>query len=531
VDAILRGGEVVDGTGAPRRRADVEVAGGRIARVVESGAASVLPEVDVAGRVVAPGFIDLHSHSDLAVLADSRHVAKLEQGVTLEVVGQDGLGYAPVDDAAMAQMRARLAGWNGDPDLDFGWRGVGDYLDRVDRGAALNVAVLVPHGTVRWQVLGDDPRPAGPAELDRMRAIVDAGLAEGAFGLSAGLSYVPGSFASDDELVEVLRPVHERGAFYAPHHRNYGTLAIESYRACLDIARRAGVALHLAHAHLNFPVNRGRAPELLALIDAALDEGLDVTLDAYPYLASATSLVSLLPHEAGEQGPDGIRRRLADPVEGERLRIAVEETGSDGNHGVPADWEAISISSAVATSSRAAVGRSVADVARERGVRPWDVVTRLLLDDDLATGCVLAVGNEENMRAIMRHRAHTVGTDGILVGASPHPRGWGSFPRFLGTYARDLGLLSLEEAVHHATGRAARRLGLADRGVVAPGAAADLVVFDPERIGSDADLAHPTRRPSGIEQVWVNGELAVDRGARTDVRAGRAIRAARRSAA
>jgi N-acyl-D-amino-acid deacylase len=524
MDAVLRGGEIVDGTGAPRRRADLEIRGDRVARILAPGEASDRHRVDVAGLVVAPGFIDMHAHSDLAVLADAGHAAKLEQGVTLEVVGQDGLGYAPVDDRTMAEMRVQLAGWNGDPALAYDWRSVAGYLDRLEEGAPLNVAVLVPHGTVRMQVMGTRPDPATATEVAAMRAIIAEGLADGAMGVSAGLSYTPGSFASDDELVEVLRPLRELGGFYAPHHRNYGTRAMESYRSCIEVAERAGVPLHLAHCHLNFPVNRGRAPELLELIDEAGRRGVDISLDAYPYEASATTLASLLPHWAAEEGQTGIVDRLRDPGECERLRVAVEEVGSDGNHGVPADWDAISISAVVAARNAEAVGSSVAEWARRRGVTPWRAVVDLLLTDELGTGCILAVGNEENMRAIMRHPAHTVGTDGILVGSHPHPRGWGSFPRFLGHYARDLGLLDLEDAVHHATGRAARRLGLADRGVLRPGAFADLVVFDADRILDAEDRAAPTSRPDGIHQVWVNGEPAVEAGVRTAVAAGRPIR-------
>ncbi|GMA95997.1 hypothetical protein GCM10025881_28210 [Pseudolysinimonas kribbensis] len=267
-------------------------------------------------------------------------------------------------------------------------------------------------------------------------------------------------------------------------------------------------------------------PELLALIDAAIDRGVDVTLDAYPYSRSATSLVSLLPSAAAVDGPAGVLRRLEDPAASEELRRAVEQTGSDGNHGVPADWEAISISSVVAPGNAGAVGMPVAAWARARGVTAWRAVVELLVADDLATGCVLDVGDEHNMRAIMRHSAHTVGSDGILVGAHPHPREWGTFPRFLGAYARDEGLMTLEDAVHHLTGRPARRLGLRDRGIVRAGGFADLVVFDAERVGSPATYEDPRRRPEGIRQVRVNGVRVVEGGRRNAAIAGRAVRGA-----
>jgi len=524
---VLRGAEVIDGTGAARIRADVAIDGGRIAALLEPGAASGIRgalDVDVEGLVVSPGFIDLHAHSDLAVLADPDHSAKLAQGVTLEVVGQDGLGYAPVTDETMAAMRAQLAGWNGEPALDYAWRSIRDYLDRVDAGAPLNVATLVPHGTVRMSVLGTDPRPATPAERSRMREIVAQGLRDGAMGVSAGLSYVPGMFASDEELAEVIAPLAELGGYYCPHHRNYGSRVVEAYGDCLELAARAGVPLHLAHCHVNFPQNRGRAGEVLALIDAARAAGRDVTLDAYPYTASATYLASVLPSRSTAGGPGELRRALADPASRAGILHELEVVGSDGQHGVPIDWATTVVSSVARAGNDWAVGSSIAELAAARGVPPGELFCELLLADDLGTGCLMHVGNEENVRAIMRHPAHTVGTDGILVGAKPHPRGWGSFPRFLGHYVRELGVLGLEEAVAHVTGAPARRLGLADRGVVRPGAWADLVVFDPATVGSPAGYEHPTLPPTGIPHVLVNGEFAMRDGVRTTALAGRAVR-------
>ncbi len=524
---VLRGAEVIDGTGAARIRADVVIADGRIAALVEPGAASGVlgaHDVDVTGLVVAPGFIDLHSHSDLAVLADPDHSAKLAQGVTLEVVGQDGLGYAPVTDETMAAMRAQLAGWNGEPPLDYAWRSIRDYLDRVDAGAPLGVAALVPHGTVRRSVLGTAPRPATPAERARMREIVAQGLRDGAMGVSAGLSYVPGMFASDEEIADVIAPLAELGGYYCPHHRNYGSRVVESYRDCLELAARAGVPLHLAHCHVNFPQNRGRAGEVLALVDAARAEGRDVTLDAYPYTASATYLASVLPSRSTTGGPEELRRALADPAGRAGLLHELEVVGSDGQHGVPIDWGTTVVSSVARPANAWAVGSSIAKLAAARDTEPGELFCELLLADDLGTGCLMHVGNEENVREIMRHPAHTVGTDGILVGAKPHPRGWGSFPRFLGHYVRELGVLGLEEAVAHVTGAPARRLGLADRGVVRPGAWADLVVFEEATIGSPADYEHPTLPPTGIPHVLVNGEFAVRDGSRTSALAGRAVR-------
>jgi N-acyl-D-amino-acid deacylase len=522
--SILRGGSIIDGLGGPRYRADVLLSDGRIAAIMPPGSVAEGRDIDISGLVVAPGFIDMHAHSDLAVLADPAHVAKAAQGVTLEVVGQDGLGYSPVTEEVMAVTREQIAGWNGTPDLDYAWRSVEQYLQEVDKGAAVNVAVLVPHGTVRMIVMGTQSRGATEDELEQIRDIVAQGLREGAVGMSTGLTYTPGMYASDKELIHALAAVREIGGYYCPHHRNYGSEVVEGYQACFEIAREAQVPLHLAHCHVNFPQNKGRAAEVLTALDRAIAEGTDITLDAYPYLAGATYLAALLPSWAHEGGREAMTALLNDPQSRVRLLHEIETLGSDGHHGVPMDWETIVISSTQDPLNGSAIGKTVAELAIELDSPAGEVFLNLLLADDFGAGCLVQVGNEENVQAVMRHQAHTVGSDGILAGERPHPRGWGTFPRFLGHYVRELGILSLEEAVLHATSRPARRLGLHDRGVVAEGNWADLVVFDPERIASRASYDAPKINPDGIHYVFVNGEATIENGIRTSAVPGKAIR-------
>ncbi|MEV5337952.1 D-aminoacylase [Streptomyces sp. NPDC052676] len=521
-DLVIRDAEVVDGTGAPSYRADVVVDGGRIVSIVKEAAAagcqrpSAMRELDAEGLVLSPGFIDMHAHSDLALLRDPDHSAKAAQGVTLEVIGQDGLSYAPVDDRTLAEVRRAITGWNGSgDDIDFDWRSVGEYLDRLDGGIAVNAAYLVPQGTVRALAVGWEDREATPAELDRMRRLVAEGLEQGAVGMSSGLTYTPGMYAKDAELTELCRVVASYGGYYCPHHRSYGAGALEAYAEMVALAREAGCALHLAHATMNFGVNEGRAPELLALLDEALAAGADISLDTYPYTPGSTTLAALLPSWASEGGPDAALARLADDATAERIRHHLEVTGSDGCHGVPVEWDTIEISGVGDPALAGWVGRRVDG---------WTTARRLLLEDRLATSILQHVGHEENVRAIMRHRVHTGGSDGILQGAKPHPRAYGTFPHYLGHYVRELGVLSLEECVAHITSRPAARLRLPDRGVVREGYRADLVLFDPATVAAGSTYDRPRTLPTGIPYVLVDGRFVIEDGRRTDVLAGRSVR-------
>ncbi|MER5403432.1 D-aminoacylase [Streptomyces sp. NPDC002769] len=536
MDLVIRDAEVVDGTSGPSYRADVGIEGGRITTVVKEGAAAgclrpvARRVLDAEGLALAPGFIDMHAHSDLALLRDPEHTAKAAQGVTLEVLGQDGLSYAPVDDRTLAEVRRAITGWNGyGDDIDFSWRSVGEYLDRLDHGfggegIAVNAAYLVPQGTVRMLAVGWEDRPATERELDRMRRLVADGLREGAVGMSSGLTYTPGMYAQDAELTELCRVVAGHGGYYCPHHRSYGAGALEAYEEMVALTREAGCPLHLAHATMNFGVNEGRAPELLALLDRALAEGADISLDTYPYTPGCTTLVAMLPSWASEGGPEAVLARLADDVTAERIRHHMEVVGADGCHGVPIEWDTIEISGVADPALAEYVGSTVRQSADRLGEDPWTTARRILLDDRLGATILQHVGHEENVRAIMRHRVHTGGSDGILRGDKPHPRAYGTFPQYLGRYVRELGVLSLEECVAHLTGRPAARLRLPDRGLVREGYRADLVLFDPGNVAAGSTFEAPRTLPTGIPYVLIDGRFVIEDGRRTDVLAGRAVR-------
>ncbi|MDQ0774833.1 N-acyl-D-amino-acid deacylase [Streptomyces aurantiacus] len=536
MDLVIRDVDVVDGGGGPSYRADVGIEGGRITTVVqEAAAAGCLRPVaqrvlDAEGLVLAPGFIDMHAHSDLALLRDPDHSAKAAQGVTLEVIGQDGLSYAPVDERTLAEVRRAITGWNGSgDDIDFTWRSVGEYLDRLDHGfdgegIAVNAAYLIPQGSVRMLAVGWDDREATPRELDRMRQLVADGMREGAVGMSSGLTYTPGMYAKDAELTELCRVVAEYGGYYCPHHRSYGAGALDAYREMVDLTREAGCSLHLAHATMNFGVNKGKGPDLLALLDEALAGGADISLDTYPYTPGCTTLVAMLPSWASEGGPDAILGRLKDEESAERIRHHMEVVGSDGCHGVPIEWDTIEISGVSDPALASYVGRTVRQSADTLGEAPWVTARRLLLDDALGSTILQHVGHEENVRAIMRHRVHTGGSDGILRGDKPHPRAYGTFPEYLGRYVRELGVLTLEECVAHLTSRPAARLRLPDRGLVREGYRADLVLFDPKTVAAGSTFDAPRTLPTGIPYVIIDGRFVIEDGRRTDVLAGRAVR-------
>ena len=530
---VYRDATVVDGTGEARYVADVAVEGARVVAIVREGEPTrlVLPagavEVEAAGLALAPGFIDMHAHSDLAVLEGAAHTAKIRQGVTTEVLGQDGLGYAPLDDAAASVIPAQIAGWNG-MSASMPWRTIADQLAAIDAAAVANAAVLVPQGNLRMIVVGHENRPATADEIAAMQRLLGEAIDDGAFGMSSGLTYTPGMYADTAELEALCRVVAERGGYWAPHTRSYGGRALDAYREALDIGRRTGCPIHLTHATMNFAPNRGRAAELLALVDAAIADGVDVTLDTYPYLPGATTLAALLPSRLSESG-DLLGTIAALDAEGrEAVRVELEDVGCDGFHGERADWTTIQIAGTANPALAGIVGRTIAEIAADDGRRAVDVVLDTIIEDAGATGILMHIGDEDIVQASMRHPRHSAGSDGILIGARPHPRGRGTFPRYLGHYVRELGILSLEEAVHHLSGTPAARLGLdrgdAPRGVIRAGATADLVLFDPETVAAGATFDEPFEAPVGVVEVLVGGVPVLQGGEVTGATPGGALR-------
>jgi N-acyl-D-amino-acid deacylase len=559
---LFKSASVVDGTGhTPAYQADVLVENGTIKAIHPVNRdGNTQSQPDVSNRVVdcedgkwtlSPGFIDMHAHSDLSLLHTPKHLAKITQGVTTEVTGQDGISYSPVTDYTMARIRKQIAGWNGnptDPDFFERWRSVKEYLDVLDESKiATNAAYLVPQGNLRMLVKGWDSAACSQVEIDAMKEHLHDAFKGGAVGMSSGLTYVPGMFADTAELTQLCRVVKQYDGYFCPHHRSYGKNAIQAYAEMLDLARNTGVRLHFTHATLNFPENAGRADELIAMIDKALEEGLDVTLDTYPYLPGSTTLAALLP--SWVSSADNKLEVLSDPAQLAKIRHQALVEGTDGCYGCTLNWDIIEIGGVQDPSlADAYVGKTLGSIARSLDKDPFDVWISLLKADDFGTTIMQHAGHEANVRKIMRHRVHTGGSDGILTSTKPHPRGWGTFPRYIGHYHRDLRQGrsrdlhtdvadefasvepetifegGLEEVVAHLTGRAAAVLRLKDRGLVKEGYHADLVLFDAEAIRDVATFAVPEVPAAGIRMVLVNGRVAVDEGTPTGERSGRTIR-------
>jgi N-acyl-D-amino-acid deacylase len=523
-DLLITGCRVLDGTGAPWYWGDVAVQKDRIVATGQLDGAKTNRIIDADGCILSPGFIDIHAHSDLQPLAYPLQECKIRQGVTTEVIGHDGLGLAPVTPETAAMLRKQLAGWNGDPDIEWDWGTITTYLDRFDEKVAVNVAMLVPHGTIRMAVMGMDNRAPTPSELSRMQQMVEQAMREGAIGLSTGLTYAPAMFSEDDELVQLCKVMQPYNGFYAPHHRNYGVEALKGYADSIEIGRNSGVPVHLTHCHLGFAINKARAPELLALIDQARAENVEVTLDSYPYLAGATYLHANLPSWMHEGGTEATLGRLASKDILERLQHEMEVTGSDGVHGVPLGWEMLQIGSILVDYDSSLEGMFLPEAAERAGQTPFQFFVELLINTRLSVSCLVHFGNEENVQAILQHPAYMVCSDGILVGERPHPRGWGSHVRFLVRYVRDLGLLTWEEGVRRMTSAPARRIGALDRGLIRPGMKADLVLFDPDTLQDTATYEKPKQYPEGVMHVLVNGQLVVEEGEPTGATPGRSLR-------
>ena len=527
LDLKIEGATVIDGTGTAGGRGDVGIEGERIVAIGDLSREPAGNRLNVSGRVLAPGFIDMHSHSDWQLMGNRRAESKIRQGVTTEVVGNCGFSPAPVSTEFADDLRAIAL--HLPKGLDFTWRGFRDYLAVLDAGGlALNVVHLVGHGAVRIAAMGFARRAPDAKELAQMRRLVDEAMQDGAWGLSTGLIYAPGSFARTDELVELARVAARQRGYYASHIRGEGATLIEAVTEAIAIGREADLPVQVSHVKAAGRPNWGKLADALALIDAANAEGLDVAADVYPYTASSTSLTAILPGWALEGGVRALLDRLRDPEARARIRKDMEAPAGGQPYAERVGWDNLLI--AWAPNRADAQGRRLAEVARVRALDPIDAVFELLADASGRVSIIQFQMDERDLRRALVHPRVMIGSDGSalapygdLAAGKPHPRSYGTFPRVLGEYVREERLLSLGQAVHKMTGMPARRLGLRDRGAIRVGARADLVVFDARRVADQATYEDPHRYPLAVDHVLVNGRFVIKDGQHTGSLPGRVL--------
>ena len=526
-DLLIRGGHVIDGTGAPGREADVSVLDGRVVAVEPRSARPARRVIDARGQVVAPGLIDIHTHSDFTLPLNPRAESKIRQGVTLEVVGNCGFSVAPVLPGRAQMQREYLA--SSAPWLEFPESTFADYVAAFP-ATSVNVILQVGHNTLRLMTTGLENRPVTVAELRAMERMLEEALAAGAWGLSSGLFTAPGNFADAAEIHALARVLRRHGAAYSTHMRDESDQVFEAVREAIAVAEATGVHVHIAHLKLSGVNNWGGAAKLLAEIEAARQRGLPVDCDAYPYDTATNPLRNLLPRWVMEGGIPAMLERLR--VRDVRSRIRDEiARGGLTNFGRIPSWDVVRV--AISPRMPENAGRTLGDIARSRGVDPIDAVGDYVLADRGETRILITSMTDADVHEITRAPWVTVGSDGNALAVTgvtgqgkPHPRYYGTHAHVLGPCVRDLRLLTLETAVAKMTGLAARALGLRDRGVLRPGAWADVVVFDPARIADRSTYEEPHRYAAGVSTVLVNGQVTIDGGDHTGALPGRVIRRA-----
>jgi len=513
MEILLSNGLIVDGTGGPPTAGSILVRDRKIAAVIPAGAESPsLPAIDCRGFIVAPGFIDVHSHSDYEVIAGLPN--KVLQGVTTEIVGNCSYSLFPMGDRAnLSQLGSIYADT---PDLAM--TTAGDYFSALESvRPLLNVAALTGHSALRAYAMGMDRRPPSAAEHDQMERLLDRSLNDGSIGFSTGLNLMPCSFAEFPELVALCRVLKRHRAYYTTHMRDYKFRVVEAVREAIRLAEESGSPVQLSHVQVVGKKCWQHLDTILELVDAAAARGVDIGMDAYPYLAGTCSMVQLLPEWCQSGGLAGLLERLESPPLRDRIARETEEYMSN-------TWADIVVSRVGRFSAEALQGKSVEEIAQARGAVACETAVDLLREHAGVVDIISFNSREENLRKVLTHPLTSVCTDGHVGSGLNHPRTFGTYPTFLGRYVRDLGWMPLEEAIVKTSAQPARRFQLQGRGTIAAGNWADLVVFDAAAITTSSDYAKPDAPPEGIRLVMVNGEIVVQEGNLTGARPGVALR-------
>ena len=519
-DLVIRNGDVIDGTGAPMRRADVAIAGDRIVAIgnISAGAART---IDASGRVVAPGFIDVQGQSGTSLLTDGNGESHIRQGITTEIIGEaDTPALWSGDQLALFKTRR-----------GFDWSGFGGYLTTLQtRGTSINLGSFAPIAVIRQQVLGMENRAPTRDELQREEAIMERAMQQGAFGFATALIYPPASYTTIEELVAIARVASKYGGVYISHVRGESFRVKEAIGEAIEIGRQARLPVVVYHLKIGAKANWGHMDEIRAEIEAARAGGVEISACQYPYTAGGTNLNAVLPGWAQEGGREAMLTRLKNPSERARMRRDIEANTDVENLLMGATFDGIQIASLPPDKDQSILGKRVAEIAAARRQDPWETLFSLLVDYEGNIGAMFHMMSEDDVKTAMRYPWVSVGTDsaairpdGPLGAGQPHPRSYGTFPRILGHYVRDERVLPLSEAIRKMTSLAAGQMKIADRGTIKEGYFADLVVFDPKTVADTATYDRPHQYPIGIDTVMVNGVVTVDRGQHTGAHAGRAL--------
>jgi N-acyl-D-amino-acid deacylase len=520
LDLLLKNGEIVDGSGKPSYCGDIAIRDGLI-QVIGVVNEESMETIDISGMVVAPGFIDTHSHSDLFLIHDPSSLPKIMQGITTEIIGQDGLGEAPIRQEHVAEWRRYLSGLNGDPPIEWSWENMGGYLDVLEASKpAVNVVSLVGHGNLRLLAMGMDDKNPSEKELEEMKMLLRENLEGGAIGMSTGLIYAPCVYSDTNELSELCKVVAEYAGVFVVHMRNEGDKLLESMDEVLTIARESGVHVHISHFKAGGKSNWGKSRDALRKLDNAHSNGLHVSYDQYPYTAGSTFLSSLLPSWVHDGGVERLLARIRDEETRERIRAEYSERLEGGR---ATGWDQVLVTYVESADNKQIEGKNLAEIAEIRGQPPVDALMDIVIEENNMASMASFTMSEADIERIMRHPLGMVCTDGLLLG-KPHPRAYGAFPRVLGRYVREQKVLGLEEAVRRMTSYPSSVFKLGKRGRIKEGYIADLAVFNPTSILDSSTYEEPRRFPVGVEYVIVSGVISVKNGKYTGDRNGKIIR-------